>query len=78
MANFFLDHWIISFGILVYFPTYNGPHFFSSFTAFVCDYLENTPVTSTAYHPQTSDPGEQLNRTIKGPLRSDFSDHQRN
>lgn len=77
IANIFLDHRIIPFGIQNYVLTDNGAQFVIKFFATTCGDLGIKHSTTAAYHPQTNAQVERYNEKIVTRLRHYIADHQR-
>lgn len=66
IANLFLEHRIILFGILAYLLTVNELQFLSKFYDSISGYLASKHLTTTAYH---SHKNSQTERYIRVPFR---------
>jgi len=64
VADAFVSHWVIPYGLPTYLLTDNGPQFVAKFFEAVCVTLSLNHVTTTAYHPQTNGQTERYNHTL--------------
>lgn len=77
VANGVMDHQLIPFGIPTYELNGNKTLFVSNFFATVCALLGVKYLTTAAYHPQTNDQAEVLNKTILIHLRHFVVKHKK-
>ena len=69
VANAFVTHWVIPYGIPSYLLTDNAPQFVAKFSEAVCLLLGLKHVTTTAYHPQGNGQTERYEQTLATRLR---------
>ena len=69
VADAFIEHWVIPYGMPRHMLTDNGPQFIAKFFEAVCLLLKTKHVTTTAYHPQTNGQAERYNQTLCHRLR---------
>lgn len=78
VADTFLDHCIVPFGMPTYVRADNGQQLASKFFEMICEYLVVKHLKKTAYHPQTNRQAERYNRKIVTWLSHYVADQQRN
>ena len=61
VADAFVTHWVIPYGMPSHLLSDNGPQFVAKFFEAVCLLLGLNHVTTTAYHPQTNGKTERYN-----------------
>jgi len=76
VAQAFVDHWVMPYGIPASVLSDNGPQFVSKFMGAVCGILGVKQLTTTAYHPQTNGQTERYNKTIVARLRHYVAENQ--
>lgn len=64
VANIFLDHENVPFGIPSYVLPHNGTQFVSKLFAVTCGYVGVRQLTTTAYHSQSMGQVKRYNKTI--------------
>lgn len=64
VANVYMVHWLVSYGIQTYLLTDNQTRFVIKFIATVCTLLRVKHLTTTAYHPQTNAKVDRFNKII--------------
>lgn len=69
VADAFVEHWVIPYGMPRQLLTDNGPQFIAKFFEAVCLILQVKHVTTTAYHPQANGQAERYNQTLCHRLR---------
>lgn len=69
-ARLLMRHVYTKHGIPKIITTDRGPQFVSSFTKHIYQFLQITPATSTAYHPQTDGQSERMNQEMEQYLRT--------
>lgn len=76
VATVFVDKSFISYSMLTYLLTDNGPRFVSDPFGAVTTHLEIKHLTTIAHHPQTNGQVEEFNRTIVACLPNYVAEHQ--
>ena len=69
VANAFIEHWVIPYGLPAFLLSDNGPQFVGKFFEAICLTLKVKHVATTAYHPQTNGQTERYNQTLATRLR---------
>lgn len=69
LANLFLDHWIVPFGVPTYLLTDYVPKFGSKSFQSVSRKLGIKHLSATSYHPQTNGKAQRFNKIIVTCLR---------
>lgn len=77
IAKVFYRRWIISFVILKYLLTNNGPQFVSKLSPSVCSYLGVEHLITAVYRPLTDGQTERFKQTTVTWLRLYVLEHQR-
>ena len=76
VADAFIEHWVIPYGLPRKLLSDNGPQFVGKFFQAMCTLLGTKHLPTTAYHPQTNGQTERYNQTLVNRLRIFVSEHQ--
>jgi transposase InsO family protein len=79
-AKAFFSGWVVRFGVSAVITSDRGAQFTSSLWAALCQLLNISHSTTTAYHPQSNGLVERFHRRLKDALRAqsaaaDWADH---
>lgn len=76
VAQAFVDHWVMPYGIPKTLLSDNGPPFVSNLFAGVCIIMDAKQLTTTAHHPQTNGQTERYYKTIVARLSHYVAENQ--
>ena len=76
VADAFIEHWVIPYGLPRKLLSDNGPQFVGKFFQAMCTILGTKHLPTSAYHPQTNGQTERYNQTLVNRLRIFVSEHQ--
>lgn len=76
VANLFMGHGLISYGMPAYLLTDNGVQLVNTYFAIACSLLRIRHSTTTAYHLQTNIQANRFNESVPIHLRHYVAEHQ--